>query len=75
MSKNIKYVAPVIVGPDIKPTNEIINDGTPVITHHELCVCNDHPHYGHNDHLRSTCSYCQCFLIKKIEEKLKNGTN
>lgn len=75
MSENIKYVAPIIVPSDSTPSKEIVNDGTPIVEHHELCVCNHHPHYGRNDHLRSTCSYCQCFLINKIEEKLINARN
>ena len=63
----INYIAPVDIGKSDKPLEAgIIGDGTPVVTHDVLCACNKHPHYGPNDHLRSTCVYCECKLIGRV---------
>lgn len=63
------YIAPVDIGKgDHALQTGIVGDQTPVARHDPLCRCSTHEHYGPTDHLRSTCVYCQCGLIRSVRE-------
>ncbi len=67
MADEITYIAPVDIGKgETALQSGIVGDGTPVITHDELCRCGSHEHYGETDYLRSSCVYCQCDLIRRV---------
>lgn len=67
------YVPPANAGPTERLQVGYVGDGTPITTHDPICPCKSHDHYGDNDHLRSTCSYCQCDLIKRARDSERSA--